>query len=178
MTDAENQAVFPDIVPDSVIGMRVWVHENDDFTEEETVADLLARLYDYPEDKFYLYVLRGQQISGSLRAALDNGLIEIAESKGHYYPHPKFQRHYVFIKEGFTQWDWEHDALQNGRMHFQHSLKLSEKARRTFEMQQLVAMHQAADSGPLILQPNFVGIGIDLKKAFSWLLQKVKARSF
>jgi hypothetical protein len=174
MTDSEKQAVFPDIVPDSAIGTRVWVHENDDFTEEGMISDLLARLYDYPEDKFYLYVLKGQHLPGSLRAALDNGFIVIAESKGHYYPHPKFQRHYVCIKEGFTQWDWEHDALRKGRMHFQHSLRLSEKARRTFEMQQLVAMHQAADSDPLILQPNFAGIGIDLKKTFSWLLQKIK----
>ena len=175
MTDSENHAVFPDIVPDSAIGTRVWVHENDDFTEEETVSDLLALLYDYPEDEFYLYVLKGEQISGSLRAALDNGFIVIAESKGHYYPRPKFQRHYVCLKEGFARWDWEHDALQKGRMHFQHSLSLSEKARRTFEMQQLVAMHQAAASDPLILQPNFAGIGIDLKKAFSWLLQKIRS---
>jgi len=175
MSDSEKQAVFPDIVPDSAVGTRLWVHENDDFTDEESVSDLLACLYDYPEDEFYLYVFKGQPISQSLRAALDNSFVVIAESKGHYYPHPKFQRLYVCIKEGFTRWDWERDALQKERMHFQHTLRLSEKARRTFEMQQLVAMHQTVNSDPLILQPNFAGIGIDLKKAFLWLLQKIKS---
>lgn len=60
-------------------------------------------------------------------------------------------------------------------MHSQYTLVLSEKARRMFEMLQLVAMHQALNSDPLILQPNFAGIGIDLKKAFSWFLQKLKS---
>jgi hypothetical protein len=175
MSDSEKQANFPDIVPDSAIATRLWIHENNDFADEESVSDLLARLYDYPKDEFYLYVLKGQPISPSLRAALDNGFVVIAESKGHYYPHPKFQRHYVCIKEGFARWDWERDVLQKGHMHFQHTLGLSEKARRTFEMQQLVAMHQAVNSDPLILQPNFAGIGIDLKKAFSWLLKKIKS---
>lgn len=175
MSDSEKQANFPDIVPDSAIGTRLWVYENADFSVEESVSDLLANLYDYPEDKFYVYVLKGQPISPLLRAALDNGSVVITESKGHYYPHPKFQRHYVCIKEGLTRWDWERDVLQREHMHFQHTLGLSAKARRTFEMQQLVAMHQEANSDPLILQPNFVGIGIDLKKAFSWLLQRIKS---
>jgi hypothetical protein len=174
MSDSEKQTNFPDIVPDSAIGTRLWVHENDDFTDEDSVSDLLTRLYDYPEDVFYLYVLKGQPISPSLRAALDNSFVVFAESKGHYYPHPKFQRHYVCIKEGSTRWDWERDVLQKGCMHFQHTLGLSEKARRTVEMQQLVAIHQTVNSDPIILQPNFAGIGIDLKKAFSWLLQKIK----
>ena len=175
MSDSEKQANFPDIDPDSAIGKRLWVHENADFTDEESVSDLLANLYDYPEDEFYLYVLKGQPMSPALRAALDNGFVVITESKGYYYPHPKFQRHYVCIKEGFTRWDWERDVLQKERMNFQHTLGLSEKARRTFEIQQLVAVHQAVNSDPLILQPNFVGIGIDLKKAFSWLLQRMKS---
>ena len=175
MSDSDKQGNFPDIVPDSSIQTRLWVHGDDEFTDEESVLDLLSRLYDFPEYKFYLYVLKGKPISPSLRAALDNGFVVITESNGHYYPHPKFERHYVFIKEGFTRWGWERDVLRKGRMHFQHTLRLSEKARRTFEMQQLVDMHQAANSGPLILQPNFAGIGIDLKKAFSWLLQKIKS---
>lgn len=172
MSDSEKQANFPDIVPDSAIGTRVWVHENDDFTDEESVTDLLARLYNYPEDEFYLYVLKGQPISPSLRANLDNGFVVVAESKWHYYPHPKFQRHYVCIKEGFTRWDWERDVLQKGGMHIQHTLGLSGKARRTFEMQQLVDTHQAVNSNPLILQPNFAGIGIDLKRDFHGFSKK------
>lgn len=174
MSDSEKLAVFPDIVPHSAIRTRVWGHENGDFTDEEAVSDLLARLYDYPEDEFYLYVLKIEQISSSLRAAIDSGVIVIAESKGHYYPHPKFKRDYVCIREGFIRWDWEREVLQEENMHFQHTLKLSEKARRTFEMQQLVSMQKAANSNPIKLEPNFMGIGIDIKKAYSWLLQKFK----
>lgn len=178
MGDSEKQANFPDIDPDSAIRTRLWVHENADFTVEETVSDLLANLYDYPEDEFYVYVLKGQSISPPLRAALDNGFVVITESKGHYYPHPKLQRHYVYIKEGLTRWDWERDVLQREHMHFQHTLGLSAKARRTFEMQQLVVMHQAVNSDPLILQPNFVGIGIDVKRHFHGFSKELRARLF
>ncbi len=41
-------------------------------------------------------------------------------------------------------------------------------------MQQQVAMHKAADSNPLMLQPNFMGLGVDLNKAYSWLSRKMK----
>lgn len=53
MSDSEKWANFPDIVPDSAIGTRLCVHENYDFADEESVSDLLARLYDYPKDEFY-----------------------------------------------------------------------------------------------------------------------------
>ena len=110
MSDTEKLAVFPDIVPDSAIKTRRWVHENGDFKDEDSVSDLLARLYDYPEDEFYLYVPKAEQISTPLRAAIDNGSVIITESKGHYYSHPKFKRDYVCIKEGFTRWEWEREV--------------------------------------------------------------------
>lgn len=59
-------------------------------------------------------------------------------------------------------------------MHWRHELKLSQKARREFEMQQLVAVQRAASANPIKLEPNFMGIGIDLRKAYSWLVQRLK----
>lgn len=177
MNDSEKLVVFPDIVPDSAIETRVWVHENGDFKDEKSVSDLLARLYDYPEDEFYLYVLKIEKISHPLRAAIGNRVVIISESKGHYYPHPKFKRNYVCIKEGLIRWEWEREVLSQGNMHFQHTLKLTESTRRMFELQQLVAIQKAANSDPLKLEPNFMGIGIDLKKAYSWLLRKFKKQA-
>lgn len=59
-------------------------------------------------------------------------------------------------------------------MNFRHQLKLSEKSRRLLEMQQLIKMqNEANDAGPLKLEPNFMGFGIDLKKAYTWLMKKI-----
>ncbi|MDX5991741.1 hypothetical protein [Ectopseudomonas alcaliphila] len=174
MADSEELLVFPDIVPDSIVRTRLWVHENSDFKDEEAISDLLGRLYDYPEDDFCLYVLREESVAPLLGAAIDNGVVSISEAKGHYYPHPKFKRDYICIKESLIRWEWEREVLLKGNMYFQHALKLTVKARREFEMQQQVAMHKAADSNPLMLQPNFMGLGVDLNKAYSWLSRKMK----
>jgi hypothetical protein len=174
MSDTEKLAVFPDIVPTSAIMTRLWVYENGDFHDDESVSNLLTCLYDYPEDEFYLYTLKSEQISNPIRVAINNEVITIAESKGHYYKHPNFKRDYLCIIEGINQCDWESKVLAQGNMHYQRSLKLTEKARRRFEMQEMIAMQKAANSNPIVLEPNFMGIGIDLKKAPIWLLQQFR----
>lgn len=174
MTEQDDLPRFPDIVPDSVRKTRLWVHENDDFKTEEDISTLLGLMYDYPEDDFFLFTPKGASINPLVASAVAASAIVIAESKGHYYPHPKFKRDYVRIHETTVSWDWEREVLAQGNMHFRHELKLSEPARRQFEMQQLVEMQKTANSNPLKLEPNFMGIGIDLRKAYTWLKQQLK----
>jgi len=61
-------------------------------------------------------------------------------------------------------------------MLIRHQLKLSARANREFETQQLVAMQKGANSNPIKLEPNFMGIGIDLRKSYSWLLARFAKR--
>lgn len=175
MSDQEDIPKFPDIIPDSIKKTRIWVHENDDFQTEEDISELLARLYDYPEDEFFVYSPKDQPINPFLRKAVDANAILITETQAFFYPHPKFKRDYVRIKEHAIRWDWEREVLAEGKMFFRHQLKLSERARRTFEMQQLVTMQgEASDINPIQLEPNFMGIGIDLRKVYTWLMRRFK----
>lgn len=174
MNQPEDASTFPDILPDSAKMSRIWTYENGDFKANEDISVLLSCMYAHLEDDFYLYCPRNEDVSLDMRHAIKDGVVLITESRAHYYRHPKSKRAYVRIKPEAVEWEWEREVLAFGIMHFRHQLKLSENARRTFEMQQLVAMHKHATSNPMILEPNFMGIGIDLSKAYSWLLRYLK----
>ena len=152
----------------------MWIHENGDFQTEEDLSGLLGIMYDFPEDQFFLFTPKAEGINPVVGGALAGSTIVIVESQGHYYPHPKFKRDYVQIHEATAHWDWEREVLAQGEMYFRHELELSERARRQFEMQQLIEMQKAANSNPIKLEPNFMGIGLDLKKAFTWLKKQFK----
>lgn len=165
---------FPDIVPDSIRKTHFWVLENDDFQTEDEISSLLGMMYDHPEDDFHLFTPKTGAINSLVNSAISSAVIVVVEIKGHYYPHPKFKHDYVQIHEAKISWDWEREVLSQGNMFFRHELKLSESARRQFEMRQLLEMQKTANSNPLKLEPNFMGIGIDLKKAYTWLKQQFK----
>lgn len=167
---------FPDITPDSIKKTRIWEYENTDFATEEDISELLAHLFDYPEDEFFLYTPKEMPINELVQKAVDANALIILETQAFFYPHPKLKRDYVRIREHSVLWDWEREVLADGRMYFRHQLKLSERARRTFEMQQLVAMQKASNANPIKLEPNFMGIGIDLRKAYAWLIQQFKKK--
>ena len=80
------------------------------------------------------------EISGETQ--IEATILVSVEMNGHYYHHPKFIRDYVFIHELTAAWDWEREVLSQGNMYFRHELKLSERARRELEMQQLIAMQK------------------------------------
>ena len=173
MSDPESIPVFP-FTPDTIRKSRIWVLENSDFAFESDISELLAKLYDYPEDSFYLFCQADAQICPSLLGAIETELLRVTESQSRFYKHPKFKRDYVRLNEHTTRWEWEREVIANTPMYIRYELALSEKARRTFEMQQTVAMHQAANSNPLELKPNFMGIGVDLPKAYSWLQARLR----
>jgi hypothetical protein len=148
---------------------RMWVIENSDLTEERDVSDLIARLYDYPEDDFYLFRRNDHSTSPHLENAIAGEVISTPEWKLNYYPHPKFERDYVYLDKDRLFWDWEKDLLATSPMFIRLEIKLTAKARRAFEHQQLIASLKHADRNPIELKPNFMGLGIDVYKALDWL---------
>lgn len=169
MSGPEDTPRFPNIIPDSIKKSRIWVLENDDFESGNDVSELLAQLFDYPEDHFYLFIENGTPINTFMNASIEQGIIRIVETQSFFYRHPKFKRDYVRIREHSIKWDWEREVVKKGPMYFRDELVLSEKTRRTFEMQQLVEMQKSQGSNPLKLEPNFMGIGVDLRKVYAWL---------
>jgi hypothetical protein len=178
MSEAEDLPRFPDITPDSVKKSRFCVFENLDFTSQADVDALIQQLFNSPEDSFYLYCEEHTSISPLVNSAVLFGAIRIIESQGFYYSHPKYKRDYVRIREPFIQWEWERKTRDKGPMFFRHELKLSERAKRDLEQAQLLQRQRvereaervhASPDNPLKLEPNFMGIGIDLRKAWAWL---------
>jgi hypothetical protein len=169
MSDSEEISHIPDDLFTRVKRSRFWVLENADLEDQKEVSDLVARLYDYPDDDFYLFKKHDVSTNCHLQAAVDAEVILLTEWQFNYFPHPQFKRDYVQLDKHRINWDWEREVIANSPMYVRFELKLSPKARRALEHQQLIAAQKHADSNPLELKPNFMGLGIDVYKALDWL---------
>jgi len=123
-----------------------------------------------------LFTPEREAINSHISAALDSNVLTVIESRSNYYVHPNYRRNYVQFRADHARWEWQRDVLAGGNMLIRHQLKLSARANREFETQQLVAMQKGANSNPIKLEPNFMGIGIDLRKSYSWLLARFAKR--
>ena len=169
MGDSDEMPRIPDDLLAHVKRTRFWVLENGDLVDEQDVSDLVARLYDYPDDDFYLFKQHDHPTNRPLQSAVDAEVISLTEWKLNYYPHPKFKRDYVHLDKHRLNWDWEREVIANSPMFVRFELKLTAKARRALEHQQLIATQKHADRNPVELKPNFMGLGIDVYKALDWL---------
>jgi hypothetical protein len=146
------------------------VIENDDVFDQSEVSDLIARLYDYPEHDFYLYKQHDHSTNAAIQSAVDSEIIALTEWRLDYYPHPTLKRDYVHLDKHHLQWDWQREVMATKPMYVRFELRLTTKARRALENQQLIAAQRQDNSNPVELKPNFMGIGIDVYKALDWLL--------
>lgn len=169
MGDPDEIPRLPDDLLTHVKRTRFWVLENDDLVCEQDVSDLIGRLYDYPEDDFYLFKRFDDSTNTQIQSAMDAEVITFTEWRLNYYAHPKFKRDYVQLDKHRLFWDWQRDVIATSPMFVRFELKLTTKARRALEHQQLIAAQKYADRNPVELKPNFMGLGIDVYKALDWL---------
>lgn len=169
MGDSDEALRLSDGILSHVKRSRVWILENADFSDEKDVSKVVACLYDYPEDEFYLFKQHDHPTNGFLQVAVDSEVVALTEWKLNYFPHPKFQRDYVHLDKARLFWDWEREVVATSPMFVRFELKLTAKARRALEHQQLIAAQKYVDRNPLELKPNFMGLGVDVYKAIDWL---------
>ena len=169
MGDSDEMLRLPDDLLTHVKRSRFWVIENADLVDEQDISDLIARLYDYPEDDFYLFKQHDHPTNRLLQSAANSEVIALTEWKLNFYPHPKFKRDYVQLDKDRITWDWQRDVILTSPMFIRFELKLTTRARRALEHQQLIAAQKQADRNPVELKPNFMGLGIDVYKALDWL---------
>lgn len=169
MDATDEMPKLPDDILSTVRPSRFWTLESEDFASEADVSELVARMYDYPEDSFYLYCLKDGPIPDALRGAIDSRIVLIKEWQHNHYPHPRFKRDYVRLFEHRLLWDWERELFASSPTYIRYELALSAQARLKLEQQQFIAMHKSAESNPIELKPNFMGLGIDVYKAIDWL---------
>lgn len=53
-------------------------------------------------------------------------------------------------------------------------MMLSERKRRELEIREKIDTEKSFDVNPVELKPNFMGIGIDLRKAYQWSINLFK----
>jgi hypothetical protein len=169
MVDSNEMPRLPDDLLTHVKRTRFWVIENADLVDEQEVSDLVSRLYDYPEDDFYFYKQHDHPTNRHLQSAADAEVIVLTEWKLNFYPHPNFKRDYVQLDKNRLTWEWQRDVILTSPMFVRFELKLTARARRALEHQQLIAAQKQADRNPVELKPNFMGLGIDVYKALDWL---------
>lgn len=171
--DKERPLLLPSHIFDEVKKSRFWVLENNDIIDEQELDRLLNVMFASPEDHFYLYVPENESICPMLRKAMDSNLIIGNTWKRNFYPHPSSRRDYVHILPGNVQWDWEQELLDSSQEHLRFELHLSEAAKRSMQINQHIIAQQEADANPIELKPNFMGLGIDLNKAWPWVRKKL-----
>jgi len=170
----ERPFVFPSHLFDEVKRSRLWELENEDINDQQELDKLLNLMFNCPEGKFFLYVPEGESICHVLRKAMDSNLLVSDGWKRNFYLHPNSRRDYVHVLPNNAQWQWEQDLVDSAQEHLRFELTLTESAKRKMQIDQHISLQKASDANPLELKPNFMGFGIDLQKAWSWVCEKLR----
>lgn len=163
MDNQKDEPVFPDSY-DSIKKTERYEIIDGEIDNEEEFVRLVNLMFDKEEAKFFLYSRKDRGISDFLNAkayAYDI-LFEITEMS--YFEHPNFQRDFIKINKANPAWDWEKPVIENSPEYMRTTLKLTEKAKRELSAQR---------GNAVLLQPNFFGVGMDLRKVWPALKRKI-----
>jgi hypothetical protein len=166
---------FPEELATDVKLSQFYTIENSDIATEDDLDRLVELMFHYPERNFYLFGLKEQGANHIVVSAEQHGILRIERYETQYYAHPKFERDWVKIDKRNPKWDWEKNVIENSPEYIRFTLKLTERWRKKMELgEALSAAEPKEDKNPLLLKPNFFGMGIDLPKAWDWLKAKCK----
>jgi hypothetical protein len=161
---------FPDIPLAGVRKSTFFVIEPEDIQTDADLQQLLQMIFNLPEASFYYFEGNGHR-NGLMFGARDAGQLLLNEVEFEFYKHPRYRRDYVRIPKRDTyQFEWEKEVVEKGPMFMRFKLTLSERARRLFEVEERIKIEKKLDLNPLELKPNFFGIGVDLPRAWRWLV--------
>ena len=168
------------IRPDSITISAEHIFELRDVKNDENIEQIILWLYNYPERKFYLFLEEGQEGNrGPLRTLEAKGIL-VPTTELNYFKHPSgHPKDYIEIKTEEIDSDWERDTVNRGPRFSRIQMMLSERKRRELEIKEKIDTEKLIDVNPVELKPNFMGIGIDLRKAYRWsvnLFKKLKSQ--
>jgi len=157
------------ISPDKIIISAEHIFETDEVRSESNIAQICRWIFNYPERKFYLFLIEGIKENRDLIYHLEKNGILAPTTERYFYKHPSnHPKDYIRIHPDETEFDWEREIVQKGTKYIRLELNLSERKRRELEIKEKIYAEREADSNPLEIKPNFMGIGIDLNKALRW----------
>lgn len=159
------------IRPDTFTITAEHVFEEQDIQDIEKIDQIILWIYNYPEREFFLFLREGQTENRELLRALEHKGILVPTTELNFYRHPLgYPRDYVKIKPEESSFDWEREIVKTGTKFIRIKMTLCERKRRELDIQEKIESEKSVDVNPIELKPNFCGIGIDLQKAYKWVI--------
>ena len=156
--------------PDKIIIFAEHVFEENEVRSESNIVQICRWIFNYPERKFYLFLLEGIKENRDIIYNIEKDGILAPTTERHFYKHPSnHPKDFIRIHPNEIEFDWEKEVVKKGPKYIRLELILSERKRRELEIKQKIDTEREADLNPLELKPNFMGIGIDVYKGLRWL---------
>jgi hypothetical protein len=156
--------------PDKITISAELVFEANEVRTASNITQICRWIFNYPERKFYLFLIEGIKENRDLIYHIEKNGILAPTTERHFYRHPSnHPKDFIRIHPNEIEFDWEREIVQKGPKYIRLELNLSERKRRELEIKEKIDTEREADSNPLEIKPNFMGIGIDVNKALRWV---------
>lgn len=177
-TDSKEIPKWPDsLPPPSEMTMLPPEHVvyRESLIKEEDLYNLVHDLFYFPEDKYFLYF---EYESPAIPEGFDTEKLEhfglaLRKYENFFYRRPFGEDEpdrysYMRLTAADIKHPWHQKLVDSGPMYCRVQIELMEWAKKDIELQRLKSL-SSKNEDPLLLQPNFMGVGVDLKKVPSWL---------
>ena len=158
------------VSPDIITISAEHVFETNEVRSSSNIAQICRWIFNYPERKFFLFLIEGIKENREFIYNIEKNGLLAPTTERHFYKHPSnHPKDFIQIHPNDIEFDWEKDVVQRGPKYIRLELKLSERKRRELEIQEKIDAEREADSNPIEIKPNFMGVGIDVNKALRWV---------
>jgi hypothetical protein len=166
---------FPEHLMTTVKRTMVWQFQNADISTEQELQMLLQRMFDLPEHTFEIFLQKSASLTDVLCRATQGTWsdIHVTQTDLRFFRWPVGTDNYMQIRSGDAGFQWLQEAVKH-QEYIRFTLRLSERKRRQMEVEQHLAAHAKTNNNPLLLQPNFYGVGLSLPKAWKWLVTRIR----
>lgn len=159
--------------PDRIIVSVCHAFETNEVRARSDIEQICRWIFYYPEHKFYLFLNEGVQENREIIHNLEKNGILAPTTEMNFFKHPSGRpKDYIRLNPNKIAFDWEKEVIEKGPKYIRIELNLSERKKRKLEIKEKINGEKEANSNPLELKPNFMGIGIDLNKVLRWLKKR------
>lgn len=174
---------WPDSLPPPT-EMTMLPQENyvyrDELIEFDDINALIHDMYYFSEERYFLYYeYHSKNIPEGFDVKLLNGIgLAFRKHENYFYKRPWSDERpdvysYIRFLPGDVKYEWQKKLVEEGPMYGRVEIELMEWKKKQIDLY-LIQQASNKESDPLILQPNFMGIGVDLRKIPAWIKDKIK----
>jgi hypothetical protein len=175
MDDKKQPIRFPEnLIADNLSIKPFHIIEPDDITDEQEATLFAQFMFENMGRGFYLYSPYGGAGVGEKEKLLKSAGILRGISQAHYYRMAGSDRFYrrILPHSDEAAFFLEGDLVDR-QMYYKTELLLSPVAIRHLEVLEHLEIAGEMDACPLIVEPNFYGLGIRPKKVWVWIKAKI-----